>query len=283
MSLVTLKYVLEEARKGNYAVGAFNFFGLENLQGIVLGASRRKSPVIAMASTGALKMFGEKVAVATTRALSEEYETDVVLHLDHCTDLDLLYRCVDNGFTSVMIDASSKSFDENVETTCKAVAYASRYGVSVEAELGHVGGREDEISVDERKALFTVPEDARRFVKATGIDALAVAVGTVHGFYKSEPKLDFERIAAIQALVDVPLVLHGGTGVPDADFIRAISLGVRKINVGTELRVHGFFDVMCKGCKDAVDDDPRKITAKIKSTCADIVEQKIAVFENKKN
>ncbi|MFA6707648.1 MAG: class II fructose-bisphosphate aldolase, partial [Sphaerochaetaceae bacterium] len=103
------------------------------------------------------------------------------------------------------------------------------------------------------------------------------------GFYKSEPKLDFERIAAIQALVDVPLVLHGGTGVPDADFIRAISLGVRKINVGTELRVHGFFDVMCKGCKEAVDDDPRKITAKIKSTCADIVEQKIAVFENKKN
>ncbi len=279
MALVTLDYVMKRAMKGGYAVGAFNFFTLENLLGIGLAASRKNSPVIAMASVGAMKVMGEKTTVGACRGMAEDYGAEVVLHLDHATDYDMICRCVDNGFTSVMIDASSKSYQENVDVTARVVEYASRYGVSVEAELGHVGGKEDHIDVDEREALFTVPEDAVRFVRDTGIDALAVAVGTVHGFYKSEPKLDFDRIAKINQLIpDMPLVLHGGTGVPDDDFRRAIPLGVRKINVGTELKVHGVFDVSRKAYMEEKGSDPRKVSTQVIEACARIVEEKIDVM-----
>lgn len=278
MALVTLKYALERAKEGNYAVGAFNFFNLENLKGVIEAASLTKSPVIAMASVGAMKIMGEKLVVAATRAISEEYGTEVVLHLDHATDYDMICRCIDNGFTSVMIDASQKSFEENVQITRKVVDYARKYGVSVEAELGHVGGVEDHIKVDERSALFTVPNEAKIFVEETGIDALAVAVGTVHGFYKSEPKIDFDRIAAIRELTDLPLVLHGGTGVSDADLRRAIEAGITKINVGTELKVHGLFDVMKAGSNASTDSEPRTISKMMIAACSQIVQNKIKVF-----
>jgi len=278
MSLVTLKYEMMKSMRDGYAVGAFNFFGLENLQGIILGAANKKSPVIAMASTGALTHMGEKAVVGMARGLSEDYGTPVVLHLDHATDYEMICRCIDNGFTSVMIDASSKPFEENIALTRRVVEYAAITGCSVEAELGHVGGQEDGISVDEHTALFTRPEDVVEFVEATGIDALAIAVGTVHGFYKSEPKLDFDRIAAIRSACDIPLVLHGGTGVPVPDFKKAIELGMNKINVGTELKVHGFLDVMKRGCEEAKSDDPRKVTALIRKACTEIVEAMIEVF-----
>ncbi len=279
MALVTLKYAMEKARKGGYAVGSFNFFGLENLRGIVKAAAEKNSPVIAMASTGAVQVMGEKVVVAAAERLSEEYGVDLVLHLDHCKDdLDMLKRCVDNGFTSVMIDASAYDYDENVRQTRLAVEYAAKTGCSVEAELGHIGGVEDEIVVSERDALFTVPEDAARFVKDTGIDALAVAVGTVHGFYKLPPKLDFDRIQRIHELTSIPLVLHGGTGVPDDDFRRAIPLGVLKINVGTELKVKGYFDVMKDFTPTVKNSDPRKVAVQIVEKCAQIVADKIVVF-----
>ena len=166
-----------------------------------------------------------------------------------------------------------------MEITSRVVEYASKYGVSVEAELGHVGGKEDDIVVSERDALFTVPEDAVRFVKNTGVDALAVAVGTVHGFYKSEPKLDFPRIEKISELTGgVPLVLHGGTGVPDNDFRKAIELGIRKINVGTELKVNGVFRVSKDGYNEDKDEDPRSVSKKVIARCAAIVEEKITVM-----
>ena len=278
MALVTLKYVLERAKRGGYAVGAFNFFNLENLKGIVEAATIKESPVIAMASVGAMKIMGEKLVVAATRAISEEYETDVVLHLDHATDHDMICRCIDNGFTSVMIDASQMSFDDNVRATRKVVEYAQRYGVSVEAELGHVGGVEDHINVDEREALFTVPSEAEIFVRETGIDALAVAVGTVHGFYKSEPNIDFNRIATIRELVNLPLVLHGGTGVSNADLKRAIASGITKVNVGTELKVHGLFDVMKAGSNASTDSEPRTISKMMIAKCSEIVQKKINIF-----
>ena len=278
MSLVTLKYLMRKSLREGYAVGAFNFFGLENLQGIMLGAANKKAPVIAMISSGALTHFGEKTVVGTAKSMAEEYGVPVALHLDHATDHATICRCIDYGFSSVMIDASSKEFAENIDITARVVEYAARTGCSVEAELGHVGGREDDITVDERTALFTKPEDVVKFVASTGIDALAIAVGTVHGFYKSKPKLDFDRIAAIRAVSPIPLVLHGGTGIPDEDFRKAISLGINKINVGTELKVHGFLDVMKKGCLEVTDDDPRKVTVQIRKTCATLVEAKIEVF-----
>ena len=278
MSLVTLKYLMRGSIAGGYAVGAFNFWGLENLQGIVLGAFNKKAPVIVMSSPAAVKHFGEKTVVGAVRGIAEEYGVPVALHLDHATDYDMTCRCIDNGYSSVMIDASSKGFNENVDITARVVEYAARTGCSVEAELGHVGGKEDDISVDEMSALFTRPEDVVKFVSSTGIDALAVALGTVHGFYKSTPKLDFDRIAAIRSRSPIPLVLHGGTGVPDEDFRKAIKLGINKINVGTELKVHGFFDVMKKGCMEATHSDPGKITAEVRKVCASLVEAKIEVF-----
>ena len=182
-----------------------------------------------MATTSGIKVMGEKAVVKMAEGVAADYGIDMILHLDHCTDIELLKRCVDNGFTSVMIDSSKKEFEENMEDTRKVVEYAARYGVSVEAELGHVGGKEDDIVVDDMAVMFTQPDKALEFVNATGIDALAVAVGTVHGFYKAEPKLDFDRIAQIHALLpSTPLVLHGGTGVPYDDFRRGIQLGIRK-------------------------------------------------------
>ena len=278
MQLVTLKYLMRRSLNEGYAVGAFNFFGFENLQGVILGAANKKSPVIVMISPGALTHFGEKTVVAMVRGVAEDYGTPVALHLDHATDFETIRRCIDNGFSSVMIDASSKEFAENVDITARVVEYAAKTGCSVEAELGHVGGKEDDISVDEMTSFFTQPGDVVKFVAETGIDALAIAVGTIHGFYKSTPKLDFDRIAAIRALSPIPLVLHGGTGISDQDFRKAISLGVNKINVGTELKVTGFFDVMKKMCAEVTDDDPRKVTSEVRKVCASLVEAKIEVF-----
>jgi ketose-bisphosphate aldolase len=278
MALVTLKYLLQRAVREKYVVGAFNFFGLENLQGIVKGAAAKKSPVVAMISPGALAYIGEKTVVGMASGMADDYGVPVVLHLDHSTDYDLCCRCIDNGFTSVMIDASSREFHENMDLSAKVAEYAAKTGCSVEAELGHIGGVEDDITVDEHQALFTKPGDVVTFVSATGIDALAVAVGNAHGFYKSAPRLDFERIAAIRAVTSIPLVLHGGTGIPDEDLRKAAALGINKINVGTELRVHGYLDVLKRESPVFQGDDPRKIMACVREACAAIVEEKIDVF-----
>lgn len=279
MGLVTMKGEMLRAEKGGYAVPAFNFFTLENLVGIARGAAEKRSPVIAMATCGGIRVMGECATARLCEGVAADFGIDMVLHLDHCTDVEMLKRCVDDGFTSVMIDASSKSFEENVEETARVVEYAVRYGVTVEAELGHVGGKEDDIEVDDMSVLFTQPEEAARFVRATGVDCLAVAVGTVHGFYKREPKLDFERIARIHELLpETPLVLHGGTGVPDEDFRKAIARGVRKINIGTELKVHGVYDVARKGYLESEKDDPRPISKLVIARCAEIVKEKIDVM-----
>ena len=278
MALVTLKYLLQRAVKEKYVVGAFNFFGLENAQGIIKGAANKKSPVIVMAAAAVMSHLGEKAVIGMVKGIADDYGVTAVMFLDHSQDYDLCRRCIDNGFGGVMIDASSKEFNENVDITARVVEYAAKTGCSVEAELGHVGGREDDITVDERTALFTKPEDVVKFVAATKIDALAVAVGNIHGFYKSEPKLDFDRIAKIRSLSPIPLVLHGGTGIPDDDLRRAAALGINKINVGTELKINGFLNVMKRECANEANDVPQKVTACIRDACTAIVEEKIEVF-----
>lgn len=280
MSLVTMKYEMMKAMKGGYAVPAFNFFSFDNLVGIAKGAAEKKSPVIAMATTSGIKVMGEKAVVRMAEGIADDWGIDMVLHLDHCTDIELLKRCVDNGFTSVMIDSSKKDFEENKADTARVVEYAARYGVTVESELGHVGGKEDDIVVDDMSVMFTQPEKAVEFVQATGIDALAVAVGTVHGFYKATPKLDFPRISRIHELLPAtPLVLHGGTGVPYDDFREAIRRGVRKINVGTELKVHGVFDTSVAGYNDpASKSDPRAVSKLVIAKVSSIVEEIIGVM-----
>ena len=209
MSLVTLKAVLDDSKAKYYAVGAFNFNGIEDARGIVEAAEEKNSPVILMASTSAVSYFGGARAVAAyVRALAEKSPAPIVLHVDHCTDLDLIYDCVDSGFSSVMIDASALAFEENIAKTAAAVKYAKRYGVSVEGELGRLGGREENVDVSDRNANMTDPNAVEEFVARTGIDALAISIGNAHGFYKGTPKLDFDRIVAIRKLVDCGLVLH---------------------------------------------------------------------------
>lgn len=279
MPIVTLKSVLADARQGSYAVGAFNFNGLEDAQGILDAAVQKKSPVILMTSVSAAEYFGGPRAVAGyIHGLADKLDIPVVLHLDHAENEDFIAACIDSGYSSVMIDASRKPFEENIAITRQIVRYAQKFGVSVEAELGQLSGREEQVAVHSRDAAMTNPEDVPEFVAHTGIDALAVAIGTVHGFYKEEPKLDFDRLSRIAALTDVPLVLHGGTGVPEADFIRSIQCGIRKINVGTELKYCCSQTVRQK-VSDLPDQiDIRKLAGPSRANCRDIVLHKIDLF-----
>ena len=278
MPLVTIKELLKAAEQGNYAVGAFNCNNMEIVQAIVQAAEEENSPVIVQASQGAIKYAGLEYITTLTKLAAEQARVPVALHLDHGTSFDQIVKCIRHGFTSVMIDGSAYPLLENIELTNKVVEVAKAAGVSVEAELGKIGGTEDDITVDERDATFTDPQEAKMFVDATGVDALAVAIGTAHGVYKGEPKLDFERLKKIVALVDVPIVLHGSSGVPDEAIKQAISLGVRKVNIDTNLR-----EAFVKKTRQMIEErpeeiDPRKILGPARDAMKEIIKEKIRLF-----
>ncbi|WP_312072004.1 class II fructose-bisphosphate aldolase [Anaerotignum propionicum] len=277
--LVTLKEILENTRKEGYAVGSFNFNGYEDAQGIINGAAEKNSPVILMASMGACKYIGLHQTVGMIKGMAASVEIPVCLHLDHATDMDYIKEAIKAGFSSVMIDASAEDYEINIQKSKEIVEFAKDYHCSVEAELGKVGGKEENIVVSDEKATFTQPSDVPRFVEETGIDALAIAFGSVHGFYKSEPKLDFERLAEIAKITDCPLVLHGGTGIPVEDFKKCVVSGISKINVGTEFK-KTFTDTIRKMCNDLPEKevDPRKYMGPVKDACAEVVKGKIDVF-----
>ena len=233
----TLKEVLKEANDLNMAVGAFNTHNLEMLPAIIKAAVKEKTPVIVQTSCGTANYIGHKNLVSICKSMADEYGAEVVLHLDHAKDYDEIRKAIDAGYSSVMFDGSSLPLKENILGTKRVVAYAKKYGVSVEAELGTVGGTEDGIAVAQDEVRYTDPADAVEFVKQTGIDALAVAIGTNHGQYKSKTNINFERLKEIKDVVDIPLVIHGGTGVKEEDVKKVIDLGIRKFNVGTELLV----------------------------------------------
>ena len=216
MSLVTTKKMFENALNSDYAVGAFNVNNMEIIQGIVEAAQEEKAPLILQVSAGARKYAKPAYLIKLVEAAILDTGLDIALHLDHGEDFDICKKCVDDGFTSVMIDGSKHPFEENIKLTKEVVEYAHSKGVSVEAELGKLAGIEDNINVDARNATFTVPEEAAEFVEKTGVDSLAVAIGTSHGAYKfkGEPYLDFERLKEIHSLIpDTPLVLHGASTV----------------------------------------------------------------------
>ena len=278
MALVTVAELLTKAYREGYAVGAFNCNNMEIVQAIVAAAEAENSPVIIQASQGAIKYAGIDYIAALSRQAAQAAKVPVALHLDHGTSLEQVMACIRHGFTSVMIDGSKYPFAENVALTQKVVELAHAIGVSVEAELGKIGGVEDDIAVDEREAFFTDPEEAREFVLKTGVDSLAVAIGTAHGRYKGVPKLDFERLAKIRELVDIPLVLHGSSGVPDEDIKKAISLGVAKVNIDTNIReafVGKMREVLAKNPDEI---DPRKILGPAKEAAIEIIREKIRVF-----
>jgi fructose-bisphosphate aldolase class II len=278
MNLVSLKDVLEPAEKGGYAVGAFNANNMEIVQAIIESAAEERSPVILQASQGAINYAGLDYIVALVKAAAQGTDVPVVLHLDHGTDFEQVMRCIRSGFSSVMFDGSRLPLEENIAMTRRVVEIARAVGVSVEAELGKIGGTEDDISVEEREALFTDPAEAERFVKETAVDALAIAIGTAHGPYKGEPRLDFPRLKRIKELTGAPIVLHGSSGVPDDAIRKAISLGVSKINIDTDIRqafTRGINEFIKKNPDNI---DPRKMLAPAKVEMKKKVKEKMRLF-----
>lgn len=238
MPLVSMKEMLIKAKEEGYAVGQFNLNNLEFTQAILQAAEEERSPVILGVSEGAGRyMGGFKTVVKMVEGLMEDYNitVPVAIHLDHGSSFEKCKAAIDAGFTSVMIDASHHPFEENVKLTTEVVEYAHPKGVSVEAELGTVGGQEDDVVG--KGIIYADPNECKQLVERTGIDCLAPALGSVHGPYKGEPKLGFKEMEEIGKITGVPLVLHGGTGIPTKDIQRAISLGTSKINVNTENQI----------------------------------------------
>ncbi|WP_199426073.1 class II fructose-bisphosphate aldolase [Thermaerobacillus caldiproteolyticus] len=260
MPLVSMKEMLNKALAEKYAVGQFNINNLEWTQAILAAAQEEQSPVILGVSEGAARyMGGFKTVVNMVKGLIEDMNitVPVAIHLDHGSSFEKCKAAIDAGFTSVMIDASHHPFEENVQITSQVVEYAHARGVSVEAELGTVGGQEDDVVAD--GIIYADPKECEELVKRTGIDCLAPALGSVHGPYKGEPKLGFKEMEIIRDLTRVPLVLHGGTGIPTEQIQRAISLGTSKINVNTENQIAFTKVVREVLAKDEKVYDPRKI------------------------
>ncbi|MBO8137810.1 MAG: class II fructose-1,6-bisphosphate aldolase [Desulfotomaculum sp.] len=278
MALVTVSELLQKAEEGNYAVGAFNCNNMEIVQAIIAAAEAENAPVIIQASQGAIKYAGLEWITGMAKLAAEQASVPVALHLDHGTSFEQCIKCVRAGFTSVMFDGSKLPLDENIAETNRVLAVARAVGVSVEAELGKIGGTEDDITVDEREAMMTDPQEAKEFVERTNVDALAVAIGTAHGQYKGEPKLDFERLEKIKSLVKIPIVLHGSSGVPDEAIKKAISLGVRKVNIDTNIR-EAFTNTMRKILDEKPNEiDPRKVLGPAREAAVEIIREKIRVF-----
>ncbi|WP_063559255.1 fructose-bisphosphate aldolase [Sutcliffiella horikoshii] len=279
MPLVSMTEMLKKANAEGYAVGQFNLNNLEFTQAILQAAQEENSPVILGVSEGAARyMGGFKTIVALVKALMEEYgvTVPVAIHLDHGSSYESCAKAIHAGFTSVMIDASHHPFEENIETTSKVVELAHFHGVSVEAELGVVGGQEDDVIAD--GVIYADPQECEELVKRTGIDCLAPALGSVHGPYKGEPNLGFKEMEDINNRAGVPLVLHGGTGIPTHDIQKAISFGTAKINVNTENQIASAKAVRETLAAKTEEYDPRKYLGPARDAIKDTVKGKMREF-----
>lgn len=237
MGIISTKYLLLDAQARGYAVPAFNIHNAETIQAILDVCKEMQSPVILAGTPGTFKHIAFKEIFALCEAYSASYGLPLALHLDHHETLEDIGNKVAAGVRSAMIDGSHVPFADNVRLTREVVNFCHRHDCSVEAELGRLGGVEDDMAVSDESAFLTDPDEARQFVEQTGVDSLAVAIGTAHGLYTQTPKIDFDRLAKIQQRVDIPLVLHGASDVPDDYVRRAIGLGVCKVNVATELKI----------------------------------------------
>ncbi|MEW8978803.1 MAG: class II fructose-1,6-bisphosphate aldolase [Symbiobacterium sp.] len=278
MSLVPLRTLLDAAEQGKYAVGAFNCNNMEIVQAIVAAAEECRSPVILQASQGAIKYAGLDYIVAMVKAAAARATVPICLHLDHGTDFNTVVACIRAGFTSVMFDGSQYEKAENIARTKEIVKIAHAVGVSVEGEIGKIGGVEDEISVDEREAMLTPVPDAIEFFEATGVDALAMSFGTAHGPYKLPPKLALDRIAAVHEKTGAYLVMHGGSGVPEDDVRQGIALGIRKVNIDTELRQAFLGEIRQQLAAKPHEIDPRKIFAPAREVLKEHIKAKMRLF-----
>ncbi|WP_195269705.1 class II fructose-bisphosphate aldolase [Eubacterium sp. 1001713B170207_170306_E7] len=275
--LVTSKEMFEKAREGGYAIPAPNFIDLESLRWHVETAEKLNVPLILPLAEAHI---GENISLEDAALVGKKYaaaaKVPVALHLDHGTDPEIIKRAVDLGFTSVMIDASMESFEENVRRTKEIIDYAHARGAVVEAEIGHVGAGENYENHDESDSQYTAVEEARRFVAETGVDSLAISIGTAHGMYKGIPEINFDRLKEIAAAIDTPLVLHGGSSSGDENLNKCAVNGISKINI--------FSDLLAAAMK-ALEDAPPKtyldVKALSKKGMQDCLEHYYSVFETK--
>lgn len=278
MSLVSMNEFLPKAKEKKFAVGQFNMNNLEFAQAIVEAAIAENSPFIYGVSEGALRYMGMEFTVAMAEAAAKKSGLPIALHLDHGSNFDIAMQCIHGGFSSVMFDGSHHPFEENIAMTKEIVKAAHAMGVSVEGELGTIGGVEDDVSVDEADASLAKPEEAIRFYEETGVDAMAIAVGTAHGMYKGVPKIHHDIIKTVADAIPVPIVLHGGSGVPDKDIRLAIEAGAGKINVNTENQVACTQAIREKLNSDAEVIDPRKYLGPGRDAMVEVVRSKIRLF-----
>lgn len=278
--LVTSKELLLDAQKNMYAVGAFNTNNIEITQAIVKAAEAKKAPILIQISAGALKYAGAEFLPMLVAKAATLASVPIAIHLDHGPSFESVMTCLRVGFTSIMRDASKLPYDENVAEVRKVVDACHAIGIPVEAEIGKIGGAEEHVVVSEREALMSDPDECARFVDDGGFDFLAVAIGNAHGFYKGDPKLDFNRLEAIRDRVSVPLVLHGASGIPDNQITMAVERGICKINIDTEIR-NAFIRTMQKFTAENPDQiDPRKVFAPCIDAMQAVVEHKIDIFRS---
>lgn len=307
MALITTKEMFKKALVNDYAVGAFNVNNMEIIQGIVDAASIENAPLILQVSAGARKYAKPAYLLKLVEAAIEDTGLDIALHLDHGEDFDICKKCIDDGFTSVMIDGSKHPFEENIALTKQVVEYAHAHGVVVEAELGKLAGVEDNIKVDARSVTFTDPDEAVEFVERTGVDSLAIAIGTSHGAYKfkGEPYLDYERLKKIHSLLpDTPLVLHGASsvlkefvdrcnkfggqipgaqGVPEEMIRESTKYGICKVNIDTDLRLAMTAEIRRILIENPSEFDPRKYLGPGRDAITKMVQHKIRNVLNASN
>lgn len=269
-----------QAEKLNFTVGSFNMHNLEMVPSMIKAAKEMGSPIIIQTSVGTAEYIGYRVIAELCKTMAEDEGVDVVLHLDHAANFDDICTAIAAGYSSVMFDGSSLPFKENILRTKAVVEYAYKRGVSVEAELGTIGGTEEGVSVRQEDKVYTDPKAAQKFVEMTGIDALAVAVGTNHGQYKSKTEINFPLLKKIHEAVDIPLVIHGGTGVKEEDIHQCTSYGVRKFNVGTELLVGWTGEAQKMFGQTKVDTSLRKNIMPCNEVVKQIIKRKIGIFMN---
>lgn len=278
MSYVNMKTILEEARKNRYAVGAFNIVNYLTAKAAVEAAEELEQPIILQTSVKTVKAFGISEMMDYLKPIAENARVNVAIHLDHSTDVDFTKACIDGGWSSVMYDGSQLPLEENIKNTSEIVAYAQARNVTVEGELGAIVGVEDDIVVLAGNHAHADPEDCRIYLKETGIDAFAPAVGTAHGVYKGEISIDYDLFETINGFSPCPLVLHGGTGLTDEMFHRLIALGAAKVNISTAIKI-----AYCQGMVDYTrnhpdQNDPLKLDAFTKEQVKKVVSEHIRFF-----
>jgi ketose-bisphosphate aldolase len=287
MSIVNAKEIMIEAAKNGYAVGAFNITDLLQFEAVIDAAIEKKAPVIVQTSVKPSKFLGTNMMVAIYRTLAESAPVPVCLHLDHCTEIDYCKKCADAGYTNIMIDASKQSYEENIRQTKEVVDYCHSVGnISVEGELGTVSGVEDQIKVAEDEAQLANPKQSVEFVERTGVDIFAPAIGTAHGVYKTKnPKIDFERMAVINKMLNgdgikTPVVVHGGTGLPEDYIKKLLAAGGAKFNVSTELK-HTLIDTKYEYITAHRDEyDPGKLDVAVRDATRKVVMHWIDMLES---